>query len=382
MSETLNRFINLLPNELKRAFYASPRCYPPGRIMLGATTCVHEAMKAIVAKHLWNRGLRSITFEKPLNLPGGELIYIDVYEESSRIAVECIFKARLSDLREKAFKIRQADPNARIIAAIHDTRGWDAGRFLNLAHEVWVVCRDGQVLSAPEWADKRKMILKGAVEAERITLLLKCYLEVLDYLNECNYEKMSSYQETLRWINMFVNALLPSAPKIEVEYDRFADKTYDKNINYYTKILGYLKQEILAEIIGAINVIVGFYTAQALSLDENGVLHYNSDPNLMDWLGVSDDVEDSPEEVLRKVKVELGIVAEQLKRHASETGQSVKRQQFSLVKLYNLVAGGRKDIIRNRRFLEEIMNEIMEEARRLYPHKTLYQKEPSSSFTS
>jgi len=80
-------------------------------------------MKVMVASHLWREGFRRISFEKPFQLSDGSTIYVDVYEGDQKLCVECEFQPTLNDVIARASRIRQAEPEAKYVLAIHDTKG-------------------------------------------------------------------------------------------------------------------------------------------------------------------------------------------------------------------------------------------------------------------
>ena len=72
------RVIESLPDQLRHAYEAAPR----------RGSEAHEILRLYVAKYLWDNGFRSISFEK--SVPNGyENMYIDIYEESLVLFVEC-----------------------------------------------------------------------------------------------------------------------------------------------------------------------------------------------------------------------------------------------------------------------------------------------------
>jgi len=81
---------------------------------------------------------------------------------------------------------------------------------------------------------------------------MKCYREALERLNYWLELREKFRLTALDWINVVAQTAMPNAPKID--HKKFSWR-FDSTINYYTKMLRYLRLEIIAETVEATNRI-------------------------------------------------------------------------------------------------------------------------------
>jgi hypothetical protein len=326
--EMLVELINSLPEELRKTYEASIR----------RSSTVQEMMKLIVAKHLWNNGFRRIAFEKPFSLPDFSMIYVDMYDADHKMCIECEFQPAKNDVITRAEQIRLADPEAKYVLAVHDTSGWKAKDFEGLADEVWVVCRDGRVLSPDEWCEWRKSYVQKAINHEKLNLLIECYREAIEEYKDWYEKKEQTRLTALYWINKVIKAVTANAPTLN--YEKFIWR-FDDYLNYYVKMMQCLKTEILAETLHAVNRIVQFNLPYVLSLTPDGLLQFEIDKDLEEWLGYEYPKSDDYGYIAKMMEKELTIIKQQAN---TQKNQSATENITAIGKLCQLIVKAQIDL--------------------------------------
>jgi len=294
----LGEIIDSLPEELRREYLSTER-----------GTVVQGIMKLIVARHLWSKGLRHITFERPSHLHGS-MIYIDVYASDSNICVECEFKPSRKGVIERGGEIRQAVPGAKYVLAVHDMMGWYAGKFVGLADEVWVVCRNGLVLTPSEWVEWRKSYITEPLNIGKLTLLANCLEKSRALL-----EGWGEMDEKLRMDVMgWWRSLAKAALSMETIHDIPIKTPLARYIEFEKKLVEGLEGEIIGELLEVMNRLVQLTMPYTLRM-KDGALEFGIDMDLFEWLGHKDypaDV-DNYNLFLKLYKLELNVLADHMR---------------------------------------------------------------------
>lgn len=226
---------------------------------------------------------------------------------------------------------------------------------MGLADEVWVVCRDNRILKPTEWVRWRTTYLQQAINPQKLVLLMKCYREALERLNYWLELREKFRLTALDWINVVAQTAMPNAPKID--HKKFSWR-FDSTINYYTKMLRYLRLEIIAETVEAANRIAQLHFPYTISLDAEGTLTLKIDDDLSQWLGEDDyPYKNNDKEAYKTIRRELAIIAQHI--HQQTKANTTKENETpAIIKLYQLIKNGQTNIISNKKFLNEILNEI------------------------
>lgn len=338
MGRLLDSLVKMLPQELRKAYSESPR----------ENNNAHRAVEVIVARHLYDLGFRQIAFEKPLQLSDGRVTIVDVYGGEDRLCIECKTRLRRSAIIEKIEQIRLADPGAKYVIAVPDYMGYRARKFEDLA-EVWVACRDGRVLKPGEWIEWRKNYLLGAVDAQKIALLLECYRDEVGLI--ANYEE--GKRDIMSMLSGYMAAaasILGDASWLQGQPPNYRFPQIDETLEFARSLAEDIRMELLAEIVELVNRLVSLSEPYRLRLEDDGVLAVEYDLELDEWLG------EKPIKSKKTKDLELRMLCKNLKPKIQACMESLLKkteENSARALLYEMLEEG-KIAIHNKRLLEKL----------------------------
>ncbi len=238
-----------------------------------------------MAKCLWDNGFRSVSFEK--SVPNGyENMYIDIYEESLVLFVECERYPERKSVIERLKGLRDAYPTARFVLAVQDRMGWRAPGLSQAADEVWVVCRDGRVLTPTKWAEERKRMLQSIFNDAELQGLINIYNQTLE-----NYRRFRelSLEEEAYWRQLLTQTCLKTRHfKAEWLQDLAVKGVWHKYVETAERKLQQIKNRIMEKNVELFNAILSLSSPFTLKFDENGEITVEVDWDAWQWLGWKD----------------------------------------------------------------------------------------------
>lgn len=280
-----------------------------------------------MAKYLWDNGFRSISFEK--SVPNGhENMCIDIYEESLVLFVECERQPERKAVIERLKRLKDAYPTAKFVLATQDRVGWRALRLGQVADEVWVVCRDGRILTPAEWAEERRRTLQSIFNDAELQGLINIYSQTLE-----DYEKFRelSLEEETYWRQLLTQTCLKTRHfKAEWLQSLAVKGVWRKHVEAAERQLQEVKNRVMGKVVELLNAILSLSSPYIMTLDGNGEITVAVDWDAWQWLGWKDYPSKNPaaathyrilEENLQK---ELKIATRNIKPKRMENKNEIK----------------------------------------------------------
>jgi len=277
----LHELIQTLPEPVKVQYEKTVR----------RSTTLQERLKVCSALELWRRGHRQIEFEKPLQLGGGSLAYVDVYAGEGPIAVECETVIRVSKLNKRTLTIRRILPEVSVVLSVPEWLAAEANAMVGAFNEVWAVGRDGRVTDSKTALISQRKRLEGLLNPLGLKQLLEQYEEIKTCLKE-HMELRESICRVVRERLKTAAKLLLGEKKseqlsdIEVEISHLDEQIED--LNQWAEDI---KAEIIGKVIDLANQLLSRDTELVLALKmEKGKLKFlvHQDDDLYEWHGLSD----------------------------------------------------------------------------------------------
>jgi len=277
----LHELIEALPEPIKVQYEKTVR----------RSTTLQERLKVCSALELWRRGHRKIEFEKPLQLGGGKLAYIDVYAGEGPVAVECETVIQAGKLRRRAWTIRRVLPEVSVVLAVPDWLAAEANVMVEVFDEVWAVQMNGKVTDSKTALINQRKRLEELLNPPGLKRLLEQYQEIETCLKE-----HTALRESIRRVardSLKVAARLLLGEKnseqlldIEVEVP-----VLDQEIDGFRRWAQDIKAEITAKIVDLANELLCRDTELVLTLKKDkGKLKclVRRDDDLSEWHGLTD----------------------------------------------------------------------------------------------
>jgi len=337
----IGKLFESLPRELQEAYHKSPKRGSKAQL----------AMKIIVARHLWELGFRRVKFEKPLTLPGGEVILIDVHEEERNLYIECETLPRRSEIKKRVQRIKAADPSAKYVLALPDYMGYEGERLEDLV-EVWVVCRDGRVLKPKEWVKWRKNYLLEAANPKKLALLLKYY--------ESEREFIRYWDKVRKGTQFMFSAYMKATASIVGDESWLHGLSIrcrlDSILEFSRDLIKDVKAELLAEMVEITNRLMSLNNPYRLRLNDDGSLSVEFDFEDQVWLGEADALAYSKNtrkraKHLKATMRELQMLSKYIKPKIQECMQTLT--ELSIGELCHILNRG-EITIQNKKLLEKL----------------------------
>ncbi|MEM3766585.1 MAG: hypothetical protein QXU46_06125 [Candidatus Bathyarchaeia archaeon] len=304
----LESIIETMPAPLKEAYDAVPR----------KNSAAHEILRLHVAKYLWNNGYRDISFETSVNCGYGESICVDIHERTLGLFVECERNPDKKAVSNRRRAIMDVYPTAKFVLATQDRMGWKALKLAGVADEVWVVCRDGRVLTPTEWAEERSKTLKSILNSVELEGYMNFYRQA-----EEDYQKFKrlSSEEDLYWRQILTLACM-NVSQFQAEWLNSVSirGVWDKHIEDARKRMEEAKTKIISKVIELLDAILALSSPYRIRLLDNATITIEVDWNAWQWLGWKDYPAKEPEAALQyqileeNLKKELKIATKDLKQ--------------------------------------------------------------------
>ena len=306
----LERVIATLPPELKMAYQKAIR----------KGSDAHEVMRLYVAMHLWNQGLRQISFEEeldPCNAQGDEeKAYVDIYEATQNLYVECEKYPSKWKLCERARRIKERDLKAKFVVAVQDRMGWFSGKLQGIADAVWVASRSGQVQTWQVWVDERKKILESAIGRYTLKNLLEEYGRA-----EKEYAKIRELEfcEKLYWQTLFGKAAIQVFNQnIKWTEGLRLEGALNSRAQRAQQELQRIKAEITKQFLAVLNMPLSLTSPYQLSLNDDETITVTVDRDTWQWLSWKDhpnnpEQQEKSYQIMEKtINIELNIITNNL----------------------------------------------------------------------
>jgi len=306
----LERVIATLPPELKVAYQKAIR----------KGSDAHEVMRLYTAMHLWNQGLRQISFEKELD-PGNaqgdeEKAYVDVYEATQNLYVECERYPSRWKLYGRARRIRERDQKAKFVVAVQDRMGWFSGKLRGIADAVWVVSRSGQVQTWQVWVDERKKILESAIGRYTLKNLLEEYERAEKEYAEA---RELEFCEKLYWQTLFGKAAIQVFNQnIKWTEGLRLEGALNSRAQRAQQELQRIKAEIIKQFLAVLNIPLSLTSPYQLSLKDDETITITVDWDAWQWLSWKDhpnnpEQQEKSYQIMEKtINIELDIITNNL----------------------------------------------------------------------
>ncbi|MEM0488105.1 MAG: hypothetical protein QW707_02755 [Candidatus Bathyarchaeia archaeon] len=278
----LERAVDALPDPIREAYEAAPR----------KGSEAHEVLRLLVAMYLWSNGYGSISFEKCVNHNGVQNMCVDIYEDTLNLFVECERFPDKKAIADRQKAIKDVYSTAKFVLATQDRMGWRALRLRGVADEVWVVCRDGRVLTPAEWAEERRKMLKTIFNPIELGGYMNLYGEA-----EEEYHKFRRLldEEGVLWGQLLNQACLKTAEfRVEWLKDLSVRGVWCKHVEDAKNRMEEAKTKIVAKVVELLNAIVSLSSPYTFRLSESGVIEVGVDWDAWQWLGWKDYPNKSP----------------------------------------------------------------------------------------
>ncbi|MEM1507008.1 MAG: hypothetical protein QW294_06815 [Candidatus Bathyarchaeia archaeon] len=274
----LERVTEGLPAELRDAYNRAPKRGPPA----------HEVLRLYSALHLWREGLREISFEKVVECSNGEPIYVDIFvkDGAENVYIECERYPVKSKVKKCASIIKAKDNFAKVIVAIQDRVGWYASWMSGAADEVWIVCRNGDVVYPGSWASMRRRLLYTSIHEAALLYALASYREAEETYARA---KSSAVEEEVFWRPLLSRAMaavlggendwILKVPVRGVWLQR-AEQAERDMLRWRT--------EALNKVFQVINTTLALASPYQIAVDEKGTATITVDQEAAEWLGWKD----------------------------------------------------------------------------------------------
>jgi hypothetical protein len=313
----LERIVESLPDQLRQAYEAAPR----------KGSEAHEILRLFVAKYLWDNGFRSISFEK--SVPNGrENMCIDIYEERLVLFVECERQPERKAVIERLKRLKDAYPTAKFVLATQDRMGWRALRLGQVADEVWVVCRDGRILTPAEWAEERRRTLQSIFSDVELQGLMNIYNKTLEDYRK--FRELSLEEETY-WRQLLTQTCLKTRYFQAEWLQSLAVKgVWHKHVEAAERQLQEVKNRVMGKVVELINAILSLSSPFAMKLDGNGEITVAVDWDVWQWLGWKDYPSKNPTAAAQykileeNIQKELKIATRNIKPKRMENKNEIK----------------------------------------------------------
>jgi len=277
----LHELIQALPEPIKVQYEKTVR----------RSTTLQERLKVCSALELWRRGHRKIEFEKPLQLGGGKLAYVDVYAGDGHVAVECETIIQASKLSTRAWTIRRVLPGVSVILTVPDWLAAQANVMIGTFNEVWAVQKDGRVTDSKTALISQRKRLEELLNPPRLKQLLEQYEEIKTCLKEHTELRESIRRVARDRLEAAAKLLLGeknSEQLLDIEVEA---PLLDEQIEGFRKWVEDIKTEIMGEVVDLANELLCRDTELILTLKrDKGKLKclVEQDDDLWEWHGCSD----------------------------------------------------------------------------------------------
>ncbi|MEM0358303.1 MAG: hypothetical protein QXL77_08060 [Candidatus Bathyarchaeia archaeon] len=278
----LERIVDALPSSIKEAYENAPR--------KGSEP--HEILRLLAVMYLWNHGYRSISFEKCVNHNGGQNMCVDIYENTLGLFVECERFPDKKAIADRQRAIKDVYPTAKFVIATQDRMGWRALRLQGVADEVWIVCRDGRVLTPTEWVEERRKTLKSIFNPIELGSYVSVYEEAEEEYRK--FKRLADEKEAF-WRQILGQACLKTA-QFHAEWlnDLNIKGAWFKHVEAASKRMEEAKTKIIAKVVELLNAIFSLSSPYTLKLSESYIIEVCVDWDAWQWLGWKDHPSKSP----------------------------------------------------------------------------------------
>ncbi|MEM3788804.1 MAG: hypothetical protein QXN95_02935 [Candidatus Bathyarchaeia archaeon] len=233
-----------------------------------------------------------------------------------------------------------------------DRMGWRALRLRGVADEVWVVCRDGRVLTPAEWAEERRKMLKTIFNPIELGGYMNLYGEAEEEYHK--FRRLLDEEEVL-WGQLLNQACLKTAEFCsEWLKDLSVRGVWCKHVEDAKNRMEEAKTKIVAKVVELLNAIVSLSSPYTLQLGKDRIIEVGVDWDAWQWLGWKDYPNKSPVALAQYQLLEENI----RKELKMATGNARPKPGNSNAKV--------KGIIEHDRTFKEMQKDI-EEIKKLIP---------------
>lgn len=336
----LERTVEALPDSLREAYEHASR----------KGSEAHELLRLFVAQYLWANGFRCISFEKAVNHNGQQNICVDVYEDTLNLFVECERNPDKREVNDRRQAIKNVHPSAKFVLATQDRMGWRALRLRSAADEVWVVCRDGRVLTPVEWADERRKTLQNTLNP--VEGYMNIYMEAEEEYHK--FRRLGN-EEEVYWMQLINQACLKTT-QFHVEWLKGirVRGVWTKHVEEAKQRMEEAKAKIVAKVVELLNAIISLSSPYTFRLNEDGVVEVGVDWDAWQWLGWKDYPSKNPTAQAQYTLLEENIQKE-MKIAAKKAGLKLKNNGAKI-----------KGIIEHDRIFQELQRDI-DEIKKMIP---------------
>ena len=253
---------------------------------------------------------------------------IDIYEEKLVLFVECERQPERKAVIERLKRLKDAYPTAKFVLAIQDRMGWKALRLGQVADEVWVVCRNGRILTPAEWAEERRRALQSIFNDAELQGLMNIYSQTLE-----DYEKFRelSLEEETYWRQLLTQTCLKTRHfKAEWLQSLAIKGVWHKHVEAAEGQLQEVKNRVMGKVVELLNAILSLSSPYMMTLDGNGEIRVAVDWDAWQWLGWKDYPSKNPASVAHyrileeNIQKELKIATRNIKPKRMENKNEIK----------------------------------------------------------
>ncbi|MDW8022785.1 MAG: hypothetical protein RMJ15_03465 [Nitrososphaerota archaeon] len=322
----LERVAETLPTPLKEAYDSAPR----------KSSDAHEILRLLVSKYLWDNGYRSISFETSINCGCEENMCIDIHERTLGLFIECERNPERKAISDRRRAVMDVYPTAKFVLATQDRMGWRALKLTDVADEVWVVCRDGRVLTPTEWAEERCKTLKSIFNRVELEGYLNLYRRADEDYHRI---RMLSGEEELFWRQILTNACMKTS-QFQADWlkDINVKGVWSKQLENARKRMEEAKFKIIVKVVELLNAILALSSPYIVKFTEDAALTVEVDWDAWQWLGWRDYPRKEPEaatqyqileeNLQRELKIATKNVNKRLKGTCYPLKQKIERDQI------------------------------------------------------
>jgi hypothetical protein len=165
--------------------------------------------------------------------------------------------------------------------------GWKALRLGQVADEVWVVCRDGCILTPAEWAEERRRTLQSIFSDVELQGLMNIYNKTLEDYRK--FRELSLEEETY-WRQLLTQTCLKTRFFQAKWLQSLAVKgVWRKHVEAAERQLQEVKNRIMGKVVELLNAILSLSSPFTMKLDGNGEITV-----AVDWGGRTTQAKNQP----------------------------------------------------------------------------------------
>ncbi|MEM0010805.1 MAG: hypothetical protein QXT84_03820 [Candidatus Bathyarchaeia archaeon] len=274
----IGRVIKDLPSELRDAYEGAPR----------RGSRAHELVRLYTALYMLREGYTDISFEKVVETGNGEPIYVDIFARDGdyNVYVECERYPAKDRIERRAGAIKSRDNFAKVIVALQDRCGWYSRLLSRAANDIWIVCRNGEVMYPGSWESERRRTLYMSIHEAALICALADYREAEKIYGEA---RARAVEEEVFWRPLVDRALATVlGGSNEWALNVPIRGVWRQRAEEAERRLLECKAEVLGRAIPVLNAILALASPYQIAVDEDGSLKFSIDWEAWEWLGWKD----------------------------------------------------------------------------------------------